>query len=112
MFRNAWGIKRNQIGQRRPVDDPVRLLGKGPGPSELPRRAELVEKSSSLSSNFTGRSRIISTVVPLASTASGPRENNTAANPAAAPAAAPIPAPIPVCPLASPISPPALAPTL
>src|SRR6266705_2765661 len=58
----------------------VFLLGRGPGPSPAPaRRGGAFEKSRSASSNFTVRSSTISTVVPLASMASGPRESITTA---------------------------------
>src|SRR5262249_53240567 len=68
-------------------------------------------KFRSLSLKRTGRSSTISTVLPRASTASGPRVASTPISPAAPPAAAPLPAPAPILPAALPAIPPTDAPT-
>src|ERR1700690_466746 len=57
--------------------------------------------------NTSGRSKTISTLVPCASTVSGPCASSS---PATAPAAPPTPSPAPACPAAAPASPPTDAP--
>src|ERR1039458_2932151 len=85
------GLPHKQNAQR--AQPEFFLADWGPGPSEKWPDC-VIPKSISLFWNCKGRSVIISMVLPLASTASGPRVSRTAISPAVAPTAAPMAPPM------------------